>query len=50
VDPLPEPDVLLEGGEVLTFGETTVEYVPFCNDHSDASTLPDTAREALFTT
>ena len=25
IDTLPDPDVLLEGGEVLTFGDMTVE-------------------------
>lgn len=27
LDPLPEPDVLLKGGEVFTFGDITVEYI-----------------------
>ena len=29
VEELPEPDVLLHGGETFTFGDTTVTYVIF---------------------
>ncbi|KAK8799279.1 hypothetical protein WA171_006025 [Blastocystis sp. BT1] len=27
LDPLPEPDVLIKGGEVFTFGDTTIECI-----------------------
>jgi hypothetical protein len=27
LDPLPEPDVLIKGGEVFTFGDTTIEWI-----------------------